>query len=351
MGKTVRASIVPLFIPHMGCPHHCSFCDQKSISGQQQLVTPETVANELRQAFSYQQPAGTEIAFFGGSFTCLPQKLMVAFLEEAQPYLQSGQAAALRCSTRPDGITDEILALLRRYGVTTVELGAQSLDDTVLLRNRRGHTAQDVFSAVKLLRQNGFRVGLQIMTGLPGDTPETLEKTVRGVLELHPDMLRIYPTVVLRGTVLEKWMLDGSFVPMGLDEAVVVCTGILAQMDLAGIPVIRLGLHASRTLEQQMVGGAYHPAFRELCESRLFRDRVDRELCRFAAGSRVLLRVSSKDVSRAVGQKRENICHWRQMGFQVTVRASDVQPGSMLLTEDTAVCKKTGSNGYLQRGV
>lgn len=344
MGKTVRAGIVPLFIPHMGCPHHCSFCDQRSISGQQQRVTPQTVAKELREAFSYQQSPGTEIAFFGGSFTCLPEELMCAFLEQAAPFLQSGQAAGLRCSTRPDGINPHTLELLRKYGMKTVELGAQSLDEEVLLRNQRGHTSQDVFSAVQLLRENGFRVGLQIMTGLPGDTPETLEKTVRGVLKIHPDMLRIYPTVVLRGTLLENWMRDGSFQPMGLDEAVKVCAGILARMEQAGIPVIRLGLHASDTLEQEMVGGAYHPAFRELCESRLIREKVDRELGSFAAGSRILLRVSSKDVSRTVGQKRANLQHWRQMGYQVTVRAAGVQPGSLLLTEDS-------DYGYLQRGV
>lgn len=334
MGKTVRASIVPLFIPHMGCPHHCTFCDQKSISGQQQQVTPETVAQELRMAFAHEQPPGTEIAFFGGSFTCLPEDLMCAFLEQAAPYLRNGQAAALRCSTRPDGITPRILQLLKKYGMKTVELGAQSLDETVLLRNRRGHTPQDVFSAVKLLRENGFRVGLQIMTGLPGDTSETLEKTVRGVLEIHPDMLRIYPTVVLRETMLERWMLDGCFQPMGLDEAVEVCADILERMEQAGIPVIRLGLHALETLESQMVGGAYHPAFRELCESRLICRKVDRQLMAFSAGSSLLLKVSPGDVSRAVGQKRSNIIHWQQMGYQVKVRAAELQPGSLLLTEN-----------------
>lgn len=334
MGRTVRASIVPLFIPHMGCPHHCSFCDQKSISGQQQRVTPETVAEELRQAFAHEQPLGTEIAFFGGSFTCLPEDLMCAFLEQAAPFLQSGQAAALRCSTRPDGITPGILQLLKKYGMKTVELGAQSLNETVLLRNRRGHTPQDVYSAVKLLRENGFRVGLQIMTGLPGDTPETLENTVRGVLEMHPDMLRIYPTVVLRQTMLESWMLDGSFQPMGLDEAVEVCADILERMEQAGIPVIRLGLHASQTLEADMVAGAYHPAFRELCESRIIRRKIDRQLMAFSAGSSLQLQVSPGDVSRAVGQKRSNITHWQQMGYQVKVRAADVQPGSLLMIED-----------------
>lgn len=334
MGKTVRAGVVPLFIPHMGCPHHCSFCDQKSISGQQQRVTPKTVAEELRKAFAHEQPPGTEIAFFGGSFTCLPEELMCAFLKQAAPFLQSGQAAAVRCSTRPDGITPRVLQLLKKYQVKTVELGAQSLDESVLLRNRRGHTPQDVYSAVKLLRENGFRVGLQIMTGLPGDTPETLEKTVQGVLEIHPDMLRIYPTVVLRETMLERWMLDGSFQPMGLDEAVTVCADILERMEQAGIPVIRLGLHASDMLESQMVGGAYHPAFRELCESRLICRKVDRQLTAFSAGSSLLLQVPPGDVSRAVGQKRSNITHWQQMGYPVKVCAAMMQPGSLLLTEN-----------------
>lgn len=309
---------IALFIPHMGCPHACSFCDQKSISGEKEPVTPETVRKELAQAFSHSQPEHVEIAFFGGSFTCLPEKLMTAFLEEAKPYLMSGQAASLRCSTRPDGITPEILDILSAYGMETVELGAQSLDDNVLRINGRGHTAQDVYKAVSLLRERGFKMGLQIMTGLPGDSPESLAKTVDAVVSLRPDMLRIYPTVVVRGTALARWMEEGRFTPMGVEEAVETCAPILRRMNKENIPVIRMGLHAEQSLEREMLGGAYHPAFRELCESRLLREDVTPVLFRHAPGPVTLL-VPPQNISRAVGQKRANIAYWQERGYTVTV--------------------------------
>ncbi len=310
---------VALFIPHMGCPHACSFCDQKSISGEGNPVTPETVREQLKAAFAQAAPGKVEIAFFGGSFTCLPAEQMTAFLAEAKPYLDSGQAAALRCSTRPDGITPEVLDLLSDYGMKTVELGAQSLDNAVLARNRRGHTAEDVFTAVSLLKERGFQVGLQIMTGLPGDSPESLKKTVDTVVSLCPDMLRVYPTVVLRGTELARWMEEGRFTPMGVEEAVQVCAPILRRMKREGIPVIRMGLHAERSLETEMIGGAYHPAFRELCESRLLREDVTPQLTHRAPG-KVTLLVPPRDISRAVGQKRANIAYWAGLGYTVTVR-------------------------------
>ena len=321
-----KRGTIALFIPHMGCPHACSFCDQKSISGEGNPVTPETIRKELAQAFSHSQPAQVEIAFFGGSFTCLPKEEMTAFLQEAKPYLDSGQAASLRCSTRPDGITPEILDILSAYGMETVELGAQSLDDNVLRINGRGHTAKDVIRAVSLLKAHGFQVGLQIMTGLPGDSPESLSKTVDTVVSLRPDMLRIYPTVVVRKTALARWMEEGRFTPMGVEEAVKTCAPILRRMEQENIPVIRMGLHAEKSLEKEMLGGAYHPAFRELCESRLLREDVTPVLLRHAPGPVTLL-VPPQHISRAVGQKRANIAYWKERGYTVTVRGDETLTG------------------------
>ncbi len=335
MGAHPKESILPLFIPHMGCPHRCSFCDQKSISGETDAVTPETICGELQDAFSKENFFGTgkmEIAFYGGSFTALPRSLMEAFLQEAQPYLESGQASSIRCSTRPDCITPEILETLKRYGVRTVELGAQSLNDAVLRKNMRGHTAQDVRNSFSHLRKEGFLTGLQIMTGLPGDTPETLSETIEEVVRLHPDMLRVYPTVVLQGTLLDCWRKEGTFQPMGLPEAVRVCAGILDRMERENIPVIRMGLHASASVEQEMTGGAYHPAFREMCQSELVYNRVCEKLSAFLPGSTLLLFVSPREISRTVGQRKINIRRWEESGYHILVHGDETLPvGEFLL--------------------
>ena len=257
MGRPGRR-IVPLFIPHEGCPHACSFCDQRAISGEERM-TPEKAAEELQKAFSIPQPDGAEIAFFGGSFTCLPPERMKAYLDTALPYLESGQAESLRCSTRPDGISPEILPVLQAYRMRTVELGAQSFSDKVLSLNGRGHTAAQIESAFTLLRENGFTAGLQIMTGLPGETEEDLALTVESVCRLHPDLLRIYPTAVIRGTPMARWMAEGKFTPKGTEESVALCAPILARMEREGIPVIRVGLHPSKELEEPGGGRLLSP--------------------------------------------------------------------------------------------
>ena len=317
MGRPGRR-IVPLFIPHEGCPHACSFCDQRAISGEDKM-TPEKAVEELQKAFSIPQPDGAEIAFFGGSFTCLPPERMKAYLDTALPYLKSGQAESLRCSTRPDGISPEILPVLQAYRMRTVELGAQSFSDKVLSLNGRGHTAAQIESAFSLLRENGFAAGLQIMTGLPGETEEDLALTVESVCRLHPDLLRIYPTAVIRGTPMARWMAEGKFTPKGTEESVALCAPILARMEREGIPVIRVGLHPSKELESQVVGGCYHPAFKELCLARIWRDKVETVLRRFPAGTGAVLHVPAPQLSQAVGQKRANPAYWAGIGYPVQV--------------------------------
>lgn len=317
-----RRAVIPLFIPHEGCPHACSFCDQRAISGESEM-TPEKAAAELERAFASFQPAEAEIAFFGGSFTCLEREKMLRYLEVAKPYLDRGQAASLRCSTRPDGISPEILPVLRRYRMETVELGAQSFSDRVLMQNGRGHRAADIERAFSLLREGGFTVGLQIMTGLPGETEEDLEKTVEAVLRLHPDMLRVYPTVVIRGTPMARWMEEGRFIPKGVEESVPICAGILTRMERAGIPVIRMGLHPSAELEEKVVGGCYHPAFKELCLARIWRDRGEDALTRYPAGTEVRIFVPKGQLSQAMGQRKGNLAYWEKLGYRVQVCPSE----------------------------
>ncbi|PWL41703.1 MAG: radical SAM protein [Clostridiales bacterium] len=315
-------SNIAIFIPHKGCPHACSFCDQKSISGEQKQVTPLDVRRELAEAFRRPLDGkNTEIAFFGGSFTCIPRKEMEAFLEEAAPYVQQGKASGIRISTRPDGISEEILDVLKRYGVRSIELGAQSLDDSVLRLNRRGHTTAQVEKASSLIREYGFSLGLQMMAGLYGDRKESLYETAEKIIALKPDTVRIYPTVVIEGTYLDELRRKGLYSPLPLQPAVELCAPLLWRFEQRGIRVIRMGLHASETLERRRTGGAYHPAFRELCESFLKRRQLEDKLRQFPAGSEILVRVPASELSKTIGQKKANIIWAEQMGYRLTVRS------------------------------
>lgn len=314
-------SNIAIFIPHKGCPHACSFCDQKSISGEQKQVTPLDVRLKLKGAFARPlEGQTTEIAFFGGSFTCIPRGEMEAFLREAVPYIQGGKACGIRISTRPDGISEEVLAVLKHYGVRSIELGAQSMDDDVLRLNRRGHTAAQVEKASRLIKAYGFSLGLQMMAGLYGDRKESLYRTAEKIIALQPDTVRIYPTVVIEGTYLDELRRKGLYSPLSLEHAVELCAPLLWQFQRSGIRVIRMGLHASQTLEQRRTGGAYHPAFRELCESFLKRQQLGEELRRFPIGSEVLVRVPVSELSKVIGQKKANMIWAEQMGYRLTVR-------------------------------
>lgn len=324
-------SNIAIFIPHKGCPHACSFCDQKSISGEQKQVTPLDVRRELAEAFRRPLDGkNTEIAFFGGSFTCIPREEMEAFLEEAAPYVQQGKASGIRISTRPDGISEEILDVLKRYGVRSIELGAQSMDDGVLRLNRRGHTAADVEKAVSLIKEYGFSLGLQMMAGLYGDRKESLYKTAEKMIALKPDTVRIYPTVVIEGTYLDELRRRGLYSPLPLQRAVELCAPLLKQFEQSGIKVIRVGLHASETLERRRTGGAYHPAFRELCESFLKRRQLEERLRHFPVGSEILVKVPASELSKTIGQKKANIIWAEQMGYRLTVRSDEsIKQGEM----------------------
>ena len=315
----MKHSNIAFFIPHKGCPHRCSFCDQRTISGTQQVPTPKEVTDSCRQALSEcRSPENTEIAFFGGSFTAIPTREMVEYLEAAAPFVGKGGFAGIRVSTRPDAVEAPVLKILRQYGVMSVELGAQSMDDTVLALNKRGHTAEDVRQGAERVRQYGFSLGLQMMTGLVGDSKESAYRTAREFIRLSPNGVRIYPTVVLPGTELAALVREGVYHPPGLEETVSLCAGLLNLFDGAGIPVIRLGLHASQEVGERMIAGAYHPALRELCEARRYLERMERLLAEVPPGEYRLC-VSARCLSQALGQKKENIARLRERGYEISV--------------------------------
>jgi histone acetyltransferase (RNA polymerase elongator complex component) len=302
--------IIPFFIPHAGCPHQCVFCDQKNITGRQApppaSSLPLTINHYLR---AFTGSGSVQVAFYGGSFTALPHAVQQEYLEPVQPFIDSGRIAGIRLSTRPDGINADVLALLKRYHVGTVELGVQSMDDDVLLLAGRGHTAADTAHAVQLLRGHGFVIGLQLMPGLPGDRAETFETTVRKIVGLKPDFVRIYPTLVIRDTPLAVLYRSGRYTPLSLDTAIMLCRDALDLFEEAGIEVIRIGLPATDKLATPgtIAAGPYHPAFRQLVEASRFLIRMEQCLPPGIDSGLVTFRVNPADLSSAIGQNRENI--------------------------------------------
>lgn len=306
------------FIPHGGCPHQCSFCNQNAVTGQAVPPSPGQIDSEIRQALLHAKGRWLEIAYFGGSFTAVDPGYQEELLAVAYRYVESGQVQGIRVSTRPDAIDETVLMRLKRYRVTAVELGAQSMCDGVLRRNRRGHTAAQVEKASAAVQQMGFSLGLQMMTGLDGDTPEGTFQTAQALAALRPDTMRIYPTVVLRGTPLGQRFLCGEYEPMGLSEAVVLCARLLDFFEHEHIPVIRLGLHSSPQLHRDYLAGPWHPAFRELCDSRRFLSCVLAVLQTHAMpAGRYWIQVPPKWLSRAAGHKRENVSALAELGYQI----------------------------------
>ncbi len=323
-----RHSNIAVFVPHNGCPHTCSFCNQRTISGHSAQPAPEEVSALLaadleRLKEKGGSPEGRELAFFGGSFTAIDRAYMTELLAAAQPFM-GVNISGIRCSTRPDCIDGDILGLLRQYGVTAIELGVQSMDDRVLALNQRGHTAAHAVQAARLISGSGFELGLQMMTGLYGDTPEGTWQTAVRLAELNPATVRIYPTVVLRGTELARLYQEGEYIPQTVEQAVEECAGLLEMFESRGIRVIRLGLHASPDVERDYLAGAYHPALRELCQSRIMLRRMT-EALDGPDGNRICgFAVHPSDLSKAIGQHRGNLTELRRRAGGMTI-VSDPQ--------------------------
>ena len=311
-------SNVSIFVTHEGCPHRCSFCNQHIISGQQKRVSKADVTNTLSVALETGGESKNQIAFFGGSFTAIEREYMTELLEATVPF--ADKFAGIRISTRPDCIDEEILAFLKGYGVKAIELGAQSMDNEVLALNRRGHTAQDVEKASELIKAHGFELGLQMMTGLYGDTDEKAILTAKRLASLEPATVRIYPTVVLKGTELDSLYKSGDFKPQSVSEAVDLCVRLIPIFENAGIKIIRLGLHASEGVEGEMSAGAYHPAFKELCLGKIYLGNAIKALENTNKGA-VTLAVGERYLSQMAGQKKTNIIALNEMGYDVKIKA------------------------------
>ena len=302
---SARECVIPVFVPHLGCPNDCVFCNQRRISGSLSPATARDVQAAIEKAAAVAPPqgGGLQLAFYGGSFTAIPAAQQEELLGAAQPYLEAGAIDSLRLSTRPDAIDGEVLARLRRYGVETVELGAQSMSDRVLELSGRGHTARDVAEASGMVKAAGFKLILQMMTGLPGSDEESDVETARRIAALRPDGVRVYPTVIVRDTALYDLWRAGKYREHSVEDAVRACARILPVFETAGIPVIRLGLNPTEELSGgDAAGGAYHPALGELVRARIMRGEAERLLAGAKPGGSAALRVNPRLMSQAVGQ-------------------------------------------------
>lgn len=271
---------------------------------------PQIIEEHLN---TIQSDAFVEIAFYGGSFTAIDKDVQKSFLEKAAPYLSDGRVAEIRLSTRPDNIDEEILQMLQHYGVRTIELGVQSLDEDVLKSSYRGHDAASVYKATAMIKEKGFKLGIQTMTGLPRDTKEKCLYTARQVISMSPDIVRIYPVLVIKGTELERLFISGAYVPQQLDAAVELCAELLELYEANDINVIRIGLQATENIsdrvESEVAAGPIHPAFRQLVESKLMLKRIEVliENQELANAQTLIITTGKSNISNIIGQRRANI--------------------------------------------
>lgn len=257
-----------------------------------------------------------EIAFFGGSFTAIDHDYMLSLLAATKPFIN--EFKGIRISTRPDCVDSAILDTLHAYGVTSIELGAQSMDNSVLELNKRGHTAEDVCTASTLIRQSGFSLGLQMMTGLYGSCEQSDINTARRFIAIKPDTVRVYPTVILQGTDLANYYLSGKYQPYTMDRSVALCARLILMFEQAKIRILRLGLHYSDSLAANSLGDNYHPAFKELCENKIFFNSF-LEKSKHIGTKRLNVFINEKSLSKFTGQKKANLKEWQRMGYELHI--------------------------------
>lgn len=304
---------ISIFVPHLGCPCQCSFCNQKTITGKTRQPDAEDVHKAVQTALK-RKNYDYEIAFFGGSFTAIDRDYMISLLDSAYTYVRSGDVKGIRISTRPDCVDEEVLSLLRSYGVTSIELGAQSMDDGVLLANRRGHTSDDVVRASRLISSCGFELGLQMMTGLYTDTREKSVQTAEKIIALQPVTVRIYPTVVLKDTYLAELYQAGEYEPLNPEDSAQLCAELVPMFEKANIKIIRLGLHASEDIKTNMLAGGFHDSFGELVRSRIMRNKI----LAYPPGDYQIF-VHSRSVSKLKGNGKSNIYYLMENGYNVKI--------------------------------
>ena len=320
--------IIPIFVPHLGCPNNCTFCNQKSISGQMKNITEEEVKNTIEEFLQSFKNAETprEIAFFGGSFTGIDLELQEKLLSIAYEYIKENKVESIRVSTRPDYIDKQRLKLLKKYGVKTIELGVQSTNDYILKQSKRGHTFEDVKKASKLIRRYGFTLGHQMMIGLPESTWIDELNTAKDLAKLKPKIVRLYPVLVIKNTELEKEFAKGEYHPITLEQAVERCKDLYYYFDSKKITVIRMGLQNTdiisnpENINSEVVAGPYHEAFGQLVEDSIWYDKILSAIKKINTKvAEVEIEVNPENINNVVGHKKENIQKLKEL-YDVDVR-------------------------------
>ena len=302
--------IIPIFIPFLGCPHDCAFCNQVKITNYKDNINKENTIRQINQYLSYfpKNENLKEIAFFGGSFTGLDEKVMISYLEIALNYKKKGIIDRIRLSTRPDYINNSILDILKKYEVDVIELGIQSLDNEILNANERGHSKEDSIRASKLIKDYGFKLGHQIMLGLYKDSFDKAIKTGLESIKMNPDMVRIYPTLVIKDTKLEKLYKEGLYKPLSLDEAIEISSRLYMIYSYKKIPVIRIGLQPTENINEKkdVVAGPFHPSIRQLVETNIHKIYLEELTSKYKFKNKIKIHVSNREISIIAGNKKAN---------------------------------------------
>lgn len=331
--------IIPIFVPHLGCPNDCIFCNQVKIANASTDITVDDVRNTVESHLKTIDLDNTlvEISFFGGTFTGIDPQIQKSFLQIAKTYKDRGLVQKIRLSTRPDCIDREILDYLKAYGVDIIELGVQSLDDAVLKANRRGHSCEDVRQATRLIRDYTFELGLQIMPGLYQSSHEIDLQTVNQVIALSPDFVRVYPTLVVKNTYLEQLYLEGKYQPLTLDEAIEACAHIYERLEKAHIPIIRMGLQPTENmqLDRDIAAGPFHPSFKQLVQSEVVYKKVEAILRNSQPKDHMTLWVEKRYVSTLVGNHRKNKLRWMKAYPQLKIQVGDHKGLLVVVNEKT----------------
>lgn len=318
--KTKKKHVnIPIFIPELACPHQCVFCNQQKISGTYNTPKPSDIDKIINKyLITLSEDTETEIAFFGGSFTGIPYSLQKEYLKGAYKFIEDKKIKSIRISTRPDYINDKVLDLLKKYGVKTIELGAQSTDDYVLKKSGRGHSFNDIRKASRLIKKNGFQLGLQMMIGLPGDTMQKSINTAKDIIELNADNTRIYPTIIVKDTALDKLYKNGEYEPLSIDEAVKISKELIKFFELNNVSILRVGLHPSEeiTPENSFIAGPLHSSFKELVLTDIWRDILSDKI-ENSEKRNFLFKVNSKQLNYAVGFKKKNTIFFYEKGYKL----------------------------------
>ena len=325
--------IIPIFVPHEGCPHNCVFCNQDRITGVKDRVDAEKVKNIIEEYYETieNKDAIIEVSFFGGTFTAIREEKQRELLKVAKAYKDRGIVKKIRMSTRPDYINDYILSYLKEYSVDIIELGIQSLDDEVLVAAGRGHTVLDAINASRLIKEYGITLGHQLMPGLPKSNPEKDIKSAMDSLKMEPDIVRIYPSLVIKDTPMEKMYLRGDYTPYTLEKAVEVSKEIYSIFNEAGVNVIRIGLQPTDTINtgKDIVDGPFHPAFRELVESSLIIDKIRDEI---SEDEVCTILINNKDLSKLYANKKIYFNKLKDAGYNLKVKVEDnINRGTIII--------------------